>query len=322
VGARACEAKNLAKVKSRNKKWAAGATAKQTEADIKGKLIEFLWWMKKEGYAESTITRRVRLLKILCNKGANLEDPESVKLTIASQENWCNATKEHAVVAYSSFLKMQGKTWEKPLYKRVRKLPFIPTETEIDQLIASCNKKTAAFLQLLKETGMRRGEAWNLKWTDLDSENRSVRVTPEKGGNPRMLRISNKLVAMLKLLPQDKPRPFNGSLRHFARTYRRQRKKASSKLQNRRIQQITFHTFRHWKATMEYHRTKDIIHVKQLLGHKSIQSTMLYTQLITFEDDDFTCKIAESIKEAKELIEAGFDYVTDMDDKKLFRKRK
>jgi hypothetical protein len=38
--------------------------------------------------------------------------------------------------------------------------------------------------------------------------------------------------------------------------------------------------------------------------------------------DDFTCKVARSVDEAKELVEDGFDYVTDMDGLKLFRKRK
>jgi len=109
---------------------------------------------------------------------------------------------------------------------------------------------------------------------------------------------------MLKLLPQQTPEPFNGSLIHFARSFRRQRRKSSYKLQNRRIAQIHFHTFRHWKATMEYHRTKDILYVKQLLGHKSIQNTMKYTQLMDFKDDEFTCKVAETIKELKNSLKA------------------
>jgi integrase len=87
--------------------------------------------------------------------------------------------------------------------------------------------------------------------------------------------------------------------------------------------QITFHTHaRHWKATMEYHKTRDILHVKQLLGHKSIENTLLYTHLVNFDDDEFTRRIAKNVKEAKELVEAGFDYITDIEDAKLFRKRK
>jgi hypothetical protein len=49
---------------------------------------------------------------------------------------------------------MQGKTWNSPRYNPVRKLPYIPSEEELYNLIAGCNKKTAAFLQLLKETGI------------------------------------------------------------------------------------------------------------------------------------------------------------------------
>ena len=73
---------------------------------------------------------------------------------------------------------------------------------------------------------------------------------------------------------------------------------------------------------MEYHRTKDILYVKQLLGHKRIESTMIYTQLVNFEHDDFHVKVATSLKEACGLVEAGFEYVTDMDQNKIFRKRK
>ena len=137
-----------------------------------------------------------------------------------------------------------------------------------------------------------------------------------------MPKMSSKLIAMLNSLPKDQPKPFNGSLRHFARTFRKQRKKAANKLQNKRIEKITFHTLRHWKATMEYHRTKDILHVKHMLGHKSIQNTLIYTHLVNFEDDQFTCRVARTLKEAENLIEAGFDYVTDMDGVKLFRKLK
>ena len=89
-----------------------------------------------------------------------LLDSESVKLDIAAKFSWNGKTKELAVEAYSNFLKMLGMSWRPPNYRPVRKLPFIPTETEINELIAGCNRRTATFLQLLKETGMRCGEAW------------------------------------------------------------------------------------------------------------------------------------------------------------------
>jgi integrase len=50
-------------------------------------------------------------------------------------------------------------------------------------------------------------------------------------------------------------------------------------LSNPRLQKMTFTAFRHWFATMEHHRTKDILHVQRLLGHKNIQNTLIYLDL-------------------------------------------
>ncbi len=50
--------------------------------------------------------------------------------------------------------------------------------------------------------------------------------------------------------------------------------------------------------------------------------TLLYTQLITFEGDDFHSATAETVNDVKQLVEAGFEYVCEVEDVKLFRKRK
>lgn len=295
-----------------------------TAADIKGLIVQNLWYLKKEGYAESTITRRIKLLKTLSKRGGNLLDPESIKLVIARQENWKATTKEHAVTAYASFLKMLGIQWNPPKYRRIRKLPFIPIEAEVDNLICGCNRKTCTFLKLLKETGMRCGEAWQLTWIDFDFDRRTVSITPEKLSNPRVLPISNELIAMMNRLPKTSEKVFNGSLRHFARSFRRQRRKIAHKLQNPRINSISFHTLRHWKATMEYHKTKSILHVKQILGHKSVVSTQLYTQLVNFKETDFHVKVAQNVKEVCELVKIGYTYETGEfnDGGKVFKKPK
>jgi hypothetical protein len=73
---------------------------------------------------------------------------------------------------------------------------------------------------------------------------------------------------------------------------------------------------------MEYHKTKDILYVMRLLGHKNIKNTVVYTQLLEFKEDEFVCKVAKTIQEASQLIEDGFEYICDFEDTKLFRKRK
>lgn len=51
--------------------------------EIKGKIVEYSFWLLKQGYAESTIKGRTKLLKRLTKIGADLYDPESVKEVIA-----------------------------------------------------------------------------------------------------------------------------------------------------------------------------------------------------------------------------------------------
>ncbi len=73
---------------------------------------------------------------------------------------------------------------------------------------------------------------------------------------------------------------------------------------------------------MEYYKTRDILHVKEILGHSSLDNTMKYTQLIGFKDDDFSARVAHNEDEACKLIESGFEFVCDFAGNKLFRKRK
>jgi hypothetical protein len=45
-------------------------------------------------------------------------------------------------------------------------------------------------------------------------------------------------------------------------------------------------------------------------------------QLINFESDEFHSATAKTVQEAQKLIEAGFEYVCEFSDVKIFRKRK
>jgi len=315
----------LATVEKQSEKRAAGATAKPAYSELHVKLLEFLWWMKKQGYRETTINSKGKRLSRLINLGANLLDPESVKEVIATQ-NWKESSKETTTYAYDLFAKWLGIKWDKPRYKPPRKLPFIPLEREIDDLVAGCNSLyVSTFLQILKETGARAGEAFNLKWIDIDLERKTLTITPEKGSNPRVFRISSKLASMLSSLPRNSERVFSRyrNLRSLSSNFERNRKRIAFKLGNPRLLKISFHTLRHWKATMEYHKTKDILHVMEMLGHRNIKNTLVYTQLINSEgEDEYVCKVAKTVEQATELIEAGFEYVCEIDGIKLFRKRK
>jgi integrase len=291
----------------------------------KRNILEVCWQLKKDGLSEKTIIGYSKLLRLLEKRGAILSNPESVKYVIADQTSWSISTKFYAVMAYSKYASFNNLQWNPPKYKPVSKLPFVPLESEIDALIAFCGKKISTILQLLKETGMRIGEALDLEWTDINFESKTLVVNkPEKNSNARSFKISDKLCSMLLRLSKDDMLVFGaGSGHSVVCNFRRQRKRAAIALANPRFGKIHFHSLRHWKATTEYARTKDILHVMRILGHKSIQNTLIYTHLVEFEQSDqYFSAIANNIVEAQKLIESGFEYVTEMDSVRLFRKRK
>jgi integrase len=295
---------------------------------IKGKIVELLVYMKRQGYAESTIRLNRVALKVLQERGANLLNPESVKEVIANQKVWSGNRKRNVINAYTLFLKIQGLKWEKPRVKISMRFPFIPTEKELDTLISGAGKKNASFLQLLKETAMRCGEAKRLEWTNIDLEKNVITLNnPEKGSNPRMWKVTPKLTGMLNCLPRVSVKVFgDSSLNSMKTTFIKSRKRLALKLQNPRLLRISFHTFRHWKATMEYHKTKDILHVKSFLGHKSVRNTEIYINIehTLFQDagDAFTVRVVEKPEEVKSLLEAGFEYVCQKDNLIFLRKPK
>ena len=303
----------------KTKSGQAGATV---HAEIKGKIFDFLWYLKKEGYSTKTIdVYGKRLLQLA--KCCNILNSEEVKEFIAEKETWNSTTKLLTVEVYKAFASFLGIPFKPPRYQQQVKIPFIPLEQEIDALIAGCSRKIATILQLLKETGMRIGEAKSLEWTNIDLERGIITLNnPEKNSRPRMFKISSRLVGMLNALPKDKEGPFKGHITNLYRDFELQRKSIAKKLQNPRIEKITFHTLRHWKATMEYAKTKDILYVMHLLGHKNIKNTLIYTQLVNFESNEYHFATAATIEEAGKLIQAGFEYVCHHNDIMLFRKRK
>ena len=121
----------------------------------------------------------------------------------------------------------------------------------------------------------------------------------------------------------ERGRVLNLKNRHQAR------KRLAFKLGNPRLNEIHLHTLRHFAATMLYHYCKDILEVKDFLGHKEIENTQLYIQLDkqlfqNIPDENFTIRVAHCTEECCNLMEVGFEYQTGSFDNggKIFRKRK
>jgi integrase len=188
------------------------------------------------------------------------------------------------------------------------------------------------FCQLLKETGARCGEIAELDWLSVDWEQRKVRINAEKGSNSRILPLSAKVIDMVSRMPRSnrnkarKNKIFAGA-DDMRTSFFLQKRRIVERQANPKLMLIHFHTFRHWKAKTEQHKTKDPWHVKMILGHKSITSTENYIHLEEMlyngdANDQFTVKVADTMEEAIKLMEVGFEFHAEIEGHKLFRKRK
>ncbi|UCE43916.1 MAG: hypothetical protein JSV57_06115 [Candidatus Bathyarchaeota archaeon] len=79
------------------------------------------------------------------------------------------------------------------------------------------------------------------------------------------------------------------------------------------------------KALQEYHRTKDILHVKYVLGHKTLRATQRYVELYEnvygdLKPQDYIVKIVRTSEEAKQLLKVGFEFINEIDGEYLYRK--
>jgi len=208
-------------------------------------------------------------------------------------------------------------------------MPKIPLESKIECIIANASKKLATAIAISKDTGLRPIELMNMKLRNIDLQNGAVYPETAKHGSPRVLKLKNSTLNMLNKYLANRNIGLNDNLfgtwnsDTYGKWFRHYRNKTAEKMQDVAIKGIRLYDLRHFFATMTYHRTRDILFVKQQMGHRKIQTTLVYTQLLQFEkDDQYTCRVATNTKEDTELIESGFEYVTERDGLKVYRKRK
>jgi integrase/recombinase XerD len=250
-----------------------------------------------------------------------------VKIFVANKK-CSNAFKECLIETYDLFMRSIGKIWNKPFYARYDKLPKIPTEEKINMLISQAVPRMALILSMSRDLGTRPIELPWLKITDINLQNGIVNITGAKhtvGRNgklkPNTLEMLKQHIGKNRLNTND--RLFPTESENVSESYRRLRNRLAKKLQDPTFKTIRLYDFRHFKSSTEYHKTKDLLYVKQLLGHKDLRTTLRYTQLLeTLGNDEYHCKTAKSINEASQLIENGFEYVTEMESVRLFKKRK
>jgi integrase/recombinase XerD len=177
--------------------------------------------------------------------------------------------------------------------KPTKRLPDVLTREEAGKLQEAPNsrylsgRRNKALIILLMNTGLRLSEALSLKWSDIDDWNTGEFTVREgKGGYDRKGFLNRKTREALTtymastsygLAPYDWVfRTRDGDrldCRYVQRMIDRMAKRAAIK------KHVYPHLLRHTAGTEFYRREYDLRATQEFLGHKSITSTMIYTQI-------------------------------------------
>jgi integrase len=269
-----------------------------------------------------------RLMHI--SRNADLNNPDTVKAFIANKKA-SNNYKRLLVESYDYYCKHYKIEWTRPTYEREEKMPKLPTEEQLNKLIAAAKGTLSLKLWISKETGMRPVEILNLLVRDIDTEHNAIIPTTAKHGCGRALTIQPNLTKAIQthIIKNDldiNDKVFTGTAKTYGDNYQRMRNGLAKKLNDPNLKTVRLYDFRHWFATMRYWKYRDVGLTATDMGHKNWNTTRKYVHLTKIlemiKEDEWDCKTADTVEKAKELLEHGFDYITEMDGLKLFRKRK
>ena len=147
-------------------------------------------------------------------------------------------------------------------------------------IISTNNIKHKLVIMFLYYAGLRLDEARNIKWQDIDFDREIIHLKTAKGDKERVVFLHKKLIDMLKLYGTNK----EGSIfvsqkygKYNKRTIQQIIKFASKKVGIKK--NVTPHTLRHSFATHLLESGADIRYIQQLLGHKDLRTTQIYTHV-------------------------------------------
>ncbi len=258
---------------------------------------QFIQQLSIAGYAKQTIKSYTSALKKFLDYVAQLNSPQITEKEIADYLFICAEQRKYAfssmkhVTASIKFLYQQ--VLKKPVpeildtrFKKPVKLPVVLSQQEVERLIAvTTNLKHKTILLLIYSAGLRLGELLNLKLGDIDSAAMRLHIRCAKGKKDRYVMLSENVLNYLRQYYQHyhpKDYVFEGqhggqySPKSVQNTFKRAMQKANIR------KKATVHTLRHSFATHLLDNGTDIRYIQELLGHKKLETTQIYTHVSSY----------------------------------------
>jgi site-specific recombinase XerD len=167
--------------------------------------------------------------------------------------------------------------------KKPNSLPNILTIDEVKNIINSItNIKHRAIISTIYSCGLRISECVNLKICDIDSSAMTIKIINAKGKNDRIVMLSEKILELLReYFKEYKPLEYlfegqNGE-KYSARSIQQIFNNVVKKVRIKK--KVTVHTLRHSFASHLLDNGTDIRFIQELLGHKHLSTTQIYTHI-------------------------------------------
>lgn len=213
---------------------------------------------------------------------------------------WVQSTRSlsdrtiNAIISQLRFFTMYvlHKPWDNtqlPMRRFDTYLPYVPTTEEVKLFINTLpTLKQKTMVALMYSAGLRVGEVCNLRYSDIKRSSMRIHVAQAKNRSDRYAILSQKSLDMLTeywyaydrptewLFPakQDSSRPCKTAI--LANQVLQHRKKLALN------PKLNCHSFRHAFGTHLYEAGTDLLTIKELLGHKSLNSTVIYVHLASY----------------------------------------
>ncbi|MFH1415080.1 MAG: site-specific integrase [Elusimicrobiota bacterium] len=165
-------------------------------------------------------------------------------------------------------------------FKETGRIRYL-SEDEIKRLLECIDELIKPVVITGLNTGMRKGEIFNLKWDDIDLQQNILHVKKSKTGDVRSIPINNTLRKCLIELKNGNGHSNNGHvfLNLNNAPYKDIRKLFFKALERANIKNFKFHDIRHTAASHMTMNGVDLKTLKDLLGHKRIETTIKYAHL-------------------------------------------
>ena len=220
---------------------------------------------------------------------------KTVKRKIASIRAFLNYLEFEDIISTNPMKKIKTKFQEPQTLPRTIPLTIIQDilgvayqELKLAQTAYAINSslRNIAMIELIFATGLRLSELCSLNIEHVDLNNGNIRIMG-KGKKERLLQIGNpEVISILRRYSEENSVCKNGTGFFFINRLSSRISEQSVRFLVKRLctkakigQKITPHMFRHSFATLLLEEDVDIRYIQRMLGHSSILTTQIYTQV-------------------------------------------